>query len=196
MTTNTSPLQPWASGGSQVLDAAFSDIKQRSFAHFSNLLDKPGAKDEASRDLRKTLLAFWRFGPEPAEDEDFGKPGQLWKRLPADTRVPDHSIWDHLDLTSAFAGAFAADPKGEAALPALSIGPVQPFIAAARTERLLLSVPPVTGSHPRAGAGGTGAVWRDVSARRGRFDNGLVHGVSTVSTGVRAPSSTNSRVRT
>jgi CRISPR-associated protein Cmr2 len=53
--------------------------------------------------------------------------------LPADTRVPDHSIWDHLDLTSAFAGAFAADPNGEAALLALSIGPVQGFIAAARS---------------------------------------------------------------
>ena len=48
-------------------------------------------------------------------------------------RVPDHSIWDHLDLTSAFAGAFAADPDGDAALLALSIGPVQGFIASART---------------------------------------------------------------
>jgi CRISPR-associated protein Cmr2 len=53
--------------------------------------------------------------------------------LPADTRVPDHSIWDHLDLTSAFAGAFSSDPKGEAALLALAIGPVQGFIASART---------------------------------------------------------------
>jgi CRISPR-associated protein Cmr2 len=53
--------------------------------------------------------------------------------LPADTRVPDHSIWDHLDLTSAFAGAFAADSQQEAALLALSLGPVQSFIAAARS---------------------------------------------------------------
>jgi CRISPR-associated protein Cmr2 len=69
--------------------------------------------------------------------KDSGKLGELWKLLPADTRVPDHSIWDHLDLTSAFAGAFAADPNGEAALLAMSIGPVQSFIAAARkTEDL------------------------------------------------------------
>ncbi|MEW6133068.1 MAG: type III-B CRISPR-associated protein Cas10/Cmr2 [Pseudomonadota bacterium] len=113
-------------------DTDFKDIKERSFEHFSKLLVKLGASAGEAQDLRKTLLAFWRFGPELAETEDFGKLGALWKLLPADTRIPDHSIWDHLDLTSAFAGAFAADPKGEAALLALSIGPVQGFIAAAR----------------------------------------------------------------
>jgi CRISPR-associated protein Cmr2 len=109
-----------------------SDIKQRSFEHFSRLLVKLGTGAGEGQEFRKTLLTFWRFGPELTEEEDFGKLGELWKLLPADTRVPDHSIWDHLDLTSAFAGAFAADPKGEAALLALAIGPVQPFIAAAR----------------------------------------------------------------
>jgi CRISPR-associated protein Cmr2 len=113
-------------------DTEIGDIKQRSVDHFSNLLVELGAR-EGDEDLRKTLLAFWRFGPELSENEDNGKLGALWKLLPADTRVPDHSIWDHLDLTSAFAGAFAADPNGEAALLALSIGPVQPFIAAARS---------------------------------------------------------------
>lgn len=105
------------------------DIKRRSFEHFARLV----LKDGAEVDWRRTLLAFWRFGPELAEDEDDGKLGHLWPLLPADTRVPDHSIWDHLDLTSAFAGAFAADPNGECALLALSLGPVQPFIAAARS---------------------------------------------------------------
>lgn len=113
------------------------DIRQRSFEHFSSLLMKLGAKEGETHDLRKTLLAYWRFGPDlsvsGADTEDNGKLGALWGLLPADTRIPDHSIWDHLDLTSAFAGAFAADPNGEAALLALSIGPVQSFIAAART---------------------------------------------------------------
>ncbi|MDF9391732.1 MULTISPECIES: type III-B CRISPR-associated protein Cas10/Cmr2 [Methylococcus] len=115
----------------------FHDIKQRSFEHFSRLLVKLGAEEGETRDLRKTLLAYWRFGPDlsvnGADTEDFGKLGALWGLLPADTRIPDHSIWDHLDLTSAFAGAFAADPNGESALLALSIGPVQSFIATART---------------------------------------------------------------
>ncbi len=113
-------------------DTDFHDIKQRSFDHFANLLVALGATGDTPQDLRKILLAYWRFGPELRETDDNGKLGALWPLLPADTRIPDHSIWDHLDLTSAFAGAFAADPNGEVALLALSIGPVQPFIAAAR----------------------------------------------------------------
>ena len=110
-------------------DTDFHDIKERSRAHFERLVVRDGAEP----DWRRTLFAFWRFGPELREDEDNGKLGELWSLLPADTRVPDHSIWDHLDLTSAFAGAFAADADEDAALLALSIGPVQSFIAAART---------------------------------------------------------------
>lgn len=114
-------------------DTDFHDIKQRSFDHHASLLaaleqQAPGQP----LDWKKALLALWRFAPELSETNDNGKLGELWKLLPADTRVPDHSIWDHLDLTSAFAGAFAADPQGEIALLTLSIGPVQPFIASAR----------------------------------------------------------------
>ncbi|HRE56160.1 MAG TPA: type III-B CRISPR-associated protein Cas10/Cmr2, partial [Candidatus Competibacter sp.] len=77
----------------------------------------------------KTALAFWRFGPEsPASDLD-----AHWQLLPADTRVPDHTIWNHLDLTSAFASAFAGGPEHNPALLAMSFGPVQDFIAQART---------------------------------------------------------------
>lgn len=106
------------------------DIKSRSFQHFAHLVVR-GTDGEP--ELVRTLLAYWRFGPELSEEDGAGKLGALWPLLPADTRVPDHSIWDHLDLTSAFAGAFADDPEGEAALLALSIGPVQEFIEAARS---------------------------------------------------------------
>ncbi len=114
-------------------DTDFHDIKARSFEHHANLLlaletQNPGQE----QDWKKTLLTLWRFAPELSDTSDNGKLGELWKLLPADTRIPDHSIWDHLDLTSAFAGAFAADPQGEAALLTLAIGPVQPFIASAR----------------------------------------------------------------
>lgn len=116
-----------ASGG--LSDTDMDDIKQRSFQHFSTLL----MRKNGITDFKKSALAFWRFGPDVQEPDNFSKIGALWNLLPGDTRTPDHSIWDHLDLTSAFAGAFAADPEGEAALLTLSIGPVQPFIAAART---------------------------------------------------------------
>jgi len=119
-----------------VAETEIEAIKERSFNHFSELLIKLGAQDSEAQDWRKILLAFWRFGPElsvtKADTDDSHKLGVLWELLPADTRVPDHSIWDHLDLTSAFAGAFAADPNGDAALLAFSVGPVQSFIAAAR----------------------------------------------------------------
>ena len=106
------------------------EIKDRSRAHFESLI----VRDGSDIDWKKTLLAFWRFGPELRETMDNSKLGELWPLLPADTRIPDHSIWDHLDLTSAFAGAFATDGNEKAALLTLSIGPVQPFIAAARSS--------------------------------------------------------------
>jgi CRISPR-associated protein Cmr2 len=114
-------------------ESDFHDIKERSFNHHADLLIALGAEGADNIDLRQTTLAYWRFGPELSEENDNGKLGALWRLLPADTRIPDHSIWDHLDLTSAFAGAFAGDPKGEAALLTVSLGPVQSFIAAARS---------------------------------------------------------------
>jgi CRISPR-associated protein Cmr2 len=113
-------------------DTEFVAIKQKSFDHFSRLLVALHNQGD-EQDWRKLLLTWWRFGAEMDEEEDNGRLGELWRLLPADTRVPDHSIWDHLDLTSAFAGAFAADPDNEVALLTLAIGPVQPFIAAARS---------------------------------------------------------------
>ncbi len=118
-------------------DTEIGDIKARSLAHFERLIERDCDTGDESADVDwwRTLLAYWRFGPELGNDDenDDGKLGDLWQHLPADTRIPDHTIWDHLDLTSAFAGAFAADSNDACALLALSIGPVQPFIAAARS---------------------------------------------------------------
>ena len=100
-------------------------LKAVSVDHFESLI----VKSNGDIDWQATALAFWRFGPEcPARDLNL-----LWSLLPADTRVTDHTIWAHLDLTSALAGAFAADPSATPALLAMSLGPVQDFIAQART---------------------------------------------------------------
>ncbi|MBK6717148.1 MAG: type III-B CRISPR-associated protein Cas10/Cmr2 [Burkholderiales bacterium] len=111
-------------------DTELDDLKSRCFEHTAALIQR---RPDGEVDWTRTLFALWRFGPELSEAQDNGTLGALWPLLPADTRVPDHSIWDHLDLTSAFAGAFAADPQGEVALLTLAIGPVQSFIAAARS---------------------------------------------------------------
>lgn len=108
------------------LDAAPAQLKAVSTDHFAGLIhrDADGAVDAC-----RTALAFWRFGPNPPAADLRA----LWGLLPADTRVPDHTIWAHLDLTAAFAGAFVADADANPALLAMSFGPVQDFIAAART---------------------------------------------------------------
>lgn len=98
-------------------------LKAVSLDHWSDLI----VEQDGQIDWRLTYLNFWRFGAEaPARDI-----GALWECLPADTRVPGHTIWDHLGLTAALAGTLTRGPS--AALLAVSFGPVQSFIAQART---------------------------------------------------------------
>lgn len=107
-------------------DISPQHLKAVSEAHFRSLMVKD---DNGAYDLRRTFLNYWRFGPEtPADDLN-----HLWQNLPADTRIPDHSIWVHLDVVCAFAGAMAADGNGTPALLTVSFGPVQGFIAEARS---------------------------------------------------------------
>ncbi|MCK4176162.1 type III-B CRISPR-associated protein Cas10/Cmr2 [Aciditerrimonas ferrireducens] len=87
---------------------------------------------EGSVDWVATSLLLWRFGarPEVLGEQGAAVPrlGEGWWVLPADTRVPDHSIVQHLDLASAYAGVHP-----HPALLAVSIGPVQSFVRVART---------------------------------------------------------------
>ena len=72
-------------------------------------------------------LSLWRSLVDLLIQDGQSKLGQLWELLPADTRIPDHSIWEHKRVTSAIAGAL---PKPAFLL--FAIGPVQEFIATAR----------------------------------------------------------------
>ncbi len=119
--------------------APAGEIEKSSFLSLFHVLNGAGVLEEAEDgtprlkilDPRAAFLSLWRLGPEsPPPGTGLGR---LWRHLPADTRIPDHSIWDHLSLTSAFAGAMAADPGGNPALLAVSLGPVQSFIAQARS---------------------------------------------------------------
>ena len=108
------------------LEIEAAHIKAASTAHFKGLIERDA---NGQPDIRKTALAFWRFGPEIDTDGLRA----LWQLLPADTRIPDHTIWTHLDLSAAFASSFAADESANPALLSMSFGPVQDFIAQART---------------------------------------------------------------
>ncbi len=84
--------------------------------------------------LEKRFLTLWRHLPEDvakAFNED-------WRHLPADTRLPDHTLWHHLDITTGIAAALYEPNAGRGFL-SFSLGPVQSFIAAARSLRDLWS---------------------------------------------------------
>ena len=108
-------LQPLAA------DIGAAEAKAVSVDHFERLI--------VEDDPRLTFLAFWRFGPEAGRWAT--ELGSLWQMLPADTRTPDHSIWAHLDTVSALHTALAEGDQP--ALLAMSFGPVQGFIAQARS---------------------------------------------------------------
>ncbi len=91
-----------------------------------------------SDDPRALFLCAWRFWRNWASHAD-----ARFAFLPADTRIPDHTIWNHLQVTTAFQGALPGkqNPEIEDAprLLLFSLGPVQDFIAAARSTRDLWS---------------------------------------------------------
>lgn len=82
-------------------------------------------------DARSRFLALWRLLPERLAKLDPG-----YAVLPADTRVPDHTIWHHADAAAAL---LPADTGAGTAFVSFAIAPVQPFIEAARSLRDLRS---------------------------------------------------------
>jgi len=95
------------------------------------------------KDARAAFIATWRFWRNWASSthRDFAL-------YPAETRLPDHTIWNHLAVTSAMQGCLGGEPwkrkddTGVADHPCFllfTIGPVQEFIAQARTTRDLWS---------------------------------------------------------
>lgn len=107
-------------------------------------ISEPGWGDVAT--VRACHGRLWRrlrdelIGHRSGKGAADGASRLLWSRMPADTRAPDHSIWEHNRLTSAL--AFMEGPTRvplhaarEPMLLSFSLGPVQEFIAEARTGR-------------------------------------------------------------
>jgi len=80
------------------------------------------------RDYKITYFRIWRIMKNLIEREL----SEELANLPADTRCPDHTIWDHLDTSSAIYGAIN---KGTLSLLMFKLAPVQNFIRNARKER-------------------------------------------------------------
>jgi CRISPR-associated protein Cmr2 len=84
--------------------------------------------------LEKCFLTLWRHLPDAVAQEF----NEDWRHLPADTRLPDHTLWHHLDIATGIASALS-QPTGGMAFLSFTLGPVQSFIAAARSLRDLWS---------------------------------------------------------
>jgi CRISPR-associated protein Cmr2 len=90
------------------------------------IADLPGEGEEQARNR---LLAVWRLWPNALAANVL----ECLTLLPADTRTPDHTIWNHLDTTTAFKAALSGE--GGPALLSFALGPVQRFIEASRSVR-------------------------------------------------------------
>lgn len=86
----------------------------------------------AGVDCKVNFLRLWRGLPDKLieaekRDQSGTRFSELWKVLPAETRIPDHSIWQHSRFASALVSALP-----EPAFLLFTIGPVQSFIRTAR----------------------------------------------------------------
>lgn len=86
-------------------------------------------------DIKKEYFKIWRYFKDELQkniEENISKDvADEFINLPADTRIPDHTIWDHLDVTSAIYGAME---RGTPSLLMFKISPVQSFIINSRKE--------------------------------------------------------------
>jgi len=104
------------------------------------------ASAASGSDYEKLALWLWRNLSDQLNEDDRATP---WPLLPADPRIPDHSVWEHLSLTAALATAglgprsgtdpgdwqAGTDQPSTASLLLFTIGPVQGFVGAARKTR-------------------------------------------------------------
>lgn len=96
-----------------------------------------------AEDLQRRFVMVWRQFRHILTNQ--GKDGDpnpvfrhLWQTMPADSRCPDHSIWEHNRLSSALAFMTSAKSPDAPRCPWLfrfEIGPVGRFIDEARTSR-------------------------------------------------------------
>lgn len=93
-------------------------------------------------DLHYGFIVLWRRYREDLMARFPNDP--LWQELPAESRSPDHSIWDHLKVTTALAfmkpHTWKEEPKDQGTpqepwMLRVSLGPVGRFIGQSRTSR-------------------------------------------------------------
>ena len=141
------PLGP-PKGSTEVLRLPFkgpfltSDLARETDQSVQPVVDDFGSlpdddSDQNGQRWRARFFAHWRLWPKFARERDY-----RFAFLPADTRMPDHTVWTHMQVVSALQACAEGEGKAgviKAAFFKLQIGPVQEFIAQARSTRDLWS---------------------------------------------------------
>jgi|GEM_PF-561932 CRISPR-associated protein Cmr2 len=119
----------------EVIHDALNAIKRtlERYAQWLQNREKPSEKVE---------LLYWllwrRFNYDVQKEIGHEAIRSVWPFLPADTRIPDHSLWNHLKITAAISACISqmgSESKSkwiDASFLLFSIGPVQSFIGTAR----------------------------------------------------------------
>lgn len=91
---------------------------------------------DTEMDDRVRFFIMWRRWQENVVTGNDGIPALAF--FPADSRIPDHSIWSHMSMASALVDCVSGD-RGTMDMILFQFGPVQDFIAQARSTRDLWS---------------------------------------------------------
>lgn len=117
-------------------DALIADMQQTVRLALEEIKAQHGNEPDEYTRLKKYYLSLWRNLPALLEKKQQGAAdfGGLWHRMPAETRMPDHAIWEHLSLVSALVGAQIGGKGavGNTSLVLFTLGPIQRFVTAAR----------------------------------------------------------------
>ncbi|GAB4375316.1 MAG: hypothetical protein Kow0042_20640 [Calditrichia bacterium] len=124
-----------SSGKTEIINEAYNAIKS-TLEHYATLVNRHSDKNEQME------LLYWllwrRFLPDVQKKLTNETIRKIWPFLPAETRIPDHSLWNHLKVTAALSACVVEQENVkkedwiDVAFLLFSIGPVQSFIGTAR----------------------------------------------------------------
>ncbi len=98
---------------------------------------KPDENAPEIEQWRQRFFLYWRRWLEQTVLQNAAARNLAF--FPADTRIPDHTIWNHMNLASALEACRTEEGTVRPAFLIFQLGPVQDFIAAARSTRDLWS---------------------------------------------------------
>jgi len=130
-----------ASDGRQFVREVSEEIRELVCKDLGRFTDGQGLSEKGLYKNREKAFSVARFHylffllRERLAQENVGGLGGLWQRLPADTRLPDHSIWQHAGLVSALSSCFRLSGQEQASLMVFALTPVQDFVGRARKLR-------------------------------------------------------------